>query len=101
MHERWGAALRIDPGANPIWHPATLPFRLISPPSPERLWRHIRLCASENPWLPEVRPEPDAAGSGAVSHTALPEPINEPTDGAAKRLSPERTGRAAPRKEEE
>jgi O-antigen biosynthesis protein len=53
MEERWGEALRIDPGVNPIWHPATLPFRLISAPSRERVWRHIRLCASENPWLPD------------------------------------------------
>jgi tetratricopeptide (TPR) repeat protein/GT2 family glycosyltransferase len=53
MEERWGAALRIDPGVNPIWHSATLPFRLISAPSREWIWRHIRLCASQNPWLPD------------------------------------------------
>ena len=72
MEERWGAALQIDPGVNPIWHPATLPFRLISPPSRERLWRHIRLCASENPWLPECD-----AGNGPVSDAAALNPVGQ------------------------
>jgi GT2 family glycosyltransferase/tetratricopeptide (TPR) repeat protein len=63
MEERWRAALRIDPSVNPIWHPATLPFRLISAPSRERLWRHIRLCASENPWLPDMSETEDRYGA--------------------------------------
>jgi GT2 family glycosyltransferase len=71
MEERWGTALQADPSVNPIWHPATLPFRLISSPSRERIWRHIRLCASENPWLPEIRPELNAQND-ADWHAALP-----------------------------
>ena len=60
MEQRWGAALAVDPSVNPNWHAATLPFRLISPPQQSRLWRHIRLCGSTNPWLPEGRSGPDA-----------------------------------------
>ncbi len=55
MEQRWGAALEIDPSVNPAWHNATLPFRLISAPPQARLWRHIRLCASPNPWLTDLR----------------------------------------------
>ena len=51
IEERWGTVLEVDPSVQPCWHRATLPFRLLSPPSPERLWRYIRLCASANPWL--------------------------------------------------
>ena len=54
MEERWGAAMAADPGVNPIWHMATLPFRLLSAPSQSRLWTHIALCATRNPWLPEI-----------------------------------------------
>ena len=43
-----------DPGVNPVWHMATLPFRLLSAPSQSRLWTHIVLCAARNPWLPET-----------------------------------------------
>ena len=53
IEERWGGALEIDPSVHPAWHRATLPFRLLSAPSSARLWRHIRLCASANPWLPD------------------------------------------------
>jgi O-antigen biosynthesis protein len=59
IEQRWGAALQVDPGVNPAWHAASLPFRLISAPSQQRLWRHIRLCAAANPWLPECRGETD------------------------------------------
>jgi len=51
IEHRWGTALTADPSVNPFWHSATLPFRLISAPSEERLWRHVRLCAAANPWL--------------------------------------------------
>jgi tetratricopeptide (TPR) repeat protein/GT2 family glycosyltransferase len=54
MEERWGAAMATDPGVNPVWHMATLPFRLLSAPSQSRLWTHIALCATRNPWLPEI-----------------------------------------------
>jgi hypothetical protein len=77
MEERWGAALQVDPGVNPIWHPATLPFRLISSPPRQRLWRHIRLCAAENPWLPETRPE------NAPQSTRIGTPHREPGGNAS------------------
>jgi GT2 family glycosyltransferase/tetratricopeptide (TPR) repeat protein len=57
MAERWGRAMQADPSLNPVWHQATLPFRLLSMPSETRLLRHIRLCASANPWLPETQDE--------------------------------------------
>jgi len=65
MQDRWGAALQVDPGVNPTWHAATLPFRLISAPSQQRLWRHIRLCAGADPWLP------DRCGEAEVEATAI------------------------------
>ncbi len=49
FQERWAAALEPDPSINPTWHPGS--FQLLSAPSQARLWRHIRLCASPNPWL--------------------------------------------------
>jgi GT2 family glycosyltransferase/tetratricopeptide (TPR) repeat protein len=53
LEERWGAAINADPSVNPVWHMATLPFRLLSAPSQARLWAHIERCASPNPWLPD------------------------------------------------
>jgi GT2 family glycosyltransferase/tetratricopeptide (TPR) repeat protein len=53
MDARWGAAMTADPSVNPVWHMATLPFRLLSAPSQSRLWAHIERCAASNPWLPE------------------------------------------------
>ena len=69
IEERWGPALHVDPSVNPTWHQATLPFRLLSMPSSERLWRHIRMCASEDPWFPatdqsEDRAPPDRVATG-------------------------------------
>jgi O-antigen biosynthesis protein len=52
MHDRWGPAMATDPSINPIWRMAILPFRLLSAPSPSRLWAHIERCARDNPWLP-------------------------------------------------
>jgi GT2 family glycosyltransferase len=52
MERRWGAAMVTDPSVNPIWHMATLPFRLLSAPSQSRLWAHVERCAAANPWLP-------------------------------------------------
>ena len=65
IEARWGAAMDADPGLNPVWHMATLPFRLLSAPSQNRLWAHIERCAAADPWLPEIRadrlrPERDA-----------------------------------------
>jgi GT2 family glycosyltransferase/tetratricopeptide (TPR) repeat protein len=60
LAERWGIALTTEPSLNPLWHQATLPFRLLAMPSEARLWRHIRLCASANPWLPCRGDEPAA-----------------------------------------
>jgi tetratricopeptide (TPR) repeat protein/GT2 family glycosyltransferase len=64
LEQRWGAALEVDPSVNPHWHtvdPGVKPhghtpppsFDLILAPPASRLWRHIRLCASANPWLPD------------------------------------------------
>ena len=53
LRARWGPLLDQDPSLNPIWHQATLPFRLLAAPSQDRLWHHIRLCAAPNPWLPD------------------------------------------------
>jgi len=64
LKQRWGAALEVDPGVNPHWHtvdPGVKPhghtaapsFDLILAPPSSRLWRHIRLCASAQPWFPD------------------------------------------------
>ena len=58
MRERWGAAMAVDPSVNPVWHMATLPFRLLAAPSLSRLWAHIDRCAAADPWLPEAEPRP-------------------------------------------
>lgn len=50
VEQRWGAAIETEPGLNPVWHMATLPFRLLAPPSQARLWAHIEGCATRNPW---------------------------------------------------
>jgi GT2 family glycosyltransferase len=68
LAERWGAALTGEPSLNPFWHQATLPFRLLSMPSEKRLWRHIHLCASPNPWLPDRGDIP----SDAIQPSASP-----------------------------
>ena len=52
LEARWGAALDVEPSLNPLWHNATLPFRLVSAPSQSRLWAHIERCAAANPWSP-------------------------------------------------
>jgi len=70
MEQRWGVALAADPSVNPAWHNATLPFRLIAAPPQSRLWRHIRVCASANPWVPECRLEQDAAQAGTIRGVA-------------------------------
>ncbi|MBV8492113.1 MAG: glycosyltransferase, partial [Alphaproteobacteria bacterium] len=57
LRARWGAVLDREPSVNPLWHQATLPFRLLAMPSEARLWRHIRLCAASNPWLPDAGDE--------------------------------------------
>jgi tetratricopeptide (TPR) repeat protein/GT2 family glycosyltransferase len=71
--QRWGAVLQDDPSVNPMWHAATLPFRLISMPSLPRLWRHIRLSASGNPWLADGRCDPDplSCAEGALDFRTL------------------------------
>jgi GT2 family glycosyltransferase/Tfp pilus assembly protein PilF len=52
LETRWRTALDTDPSLNPLWHNATLPFRLVSAPSQSRLWAHIERCAAANTWLP-------------------------------------------------
>jgi GT2 family glycosyltransferase/tetratricopeptide (TPR) repeat protein len=59
MERRWGAAMAVDPSVNPVWHQATLPFRLLSAPSYVRLWAHIDQCAARNPWL--AQPDPHSS----------------------------------------
>jgi GT2 family glycosyltransferase/tetratricopeptide (TPR) repeat protein len=58
MQQRWGEALRVDPGVNPHYYPATLPFHLVAAPSAERVAQHIAACASPEPWrvAPAFRP---------------------------------------------
>lgn len=53
---RWASWLDSDPGVNPAWHDATLPFRLLSAPSPARIRRHVERCAAANPWLVTLQP---------------------------------------------
>jgi GT2 family glycosyltransferase len=67
MAARWSRAMQAEPSLNPLWHRATLPFRLLSMPSEVRLWHHIRLCASANPWLPQAGDE-----EGAVAPSDQP-----------------------------
>jgi GT2 family glycosyltransferase/tetratricopeptide (TPR) repeat protein len=67
IEERWGAALQVDPSINPTWHQATLPFRLLSMPSSERLWRHIKLCAAEDPWFPDCERTGDRASRDRIA----------------------------------
>jgi GT2 family glycosyltransferase/Tfp pilus assembly protein PilF len=64
LTQRWDAALQVEPSLNPHWHRAALPFHLIAPPSQSRLWRHIELCASADPWLPDRGFEQDMGPVG-------------------------------------
>ena len=50
LRARWGEILEADPSVNPVWHMATLPFRLIAAPSEVRILQHIERCGSANPW---------------------------------------------------
>jgi GT2 family glycosyltransferase/tetratricopeptide (TPR) repeat protein len=68
LRARWGALLNTDPSVNPIWHMATLPFRLIAAPSEARIWDHIQRCASANPWS-VAAPSTDAAPLDASAST--------------------------------
>jgi hypothetical protein len=65
LETRWGPALSMDPSLNPMWHKATLPFRLLAAPSQSQLWAHIEGCAAGNPWLPEPSTGPSPADAGA------------------------------------
>lgn len=51
MAARWGEGFSEDPGLNPVWHPATVPFRLLAAPSSRRVLRHMARCGAPNPWL--------------------------------------------------
>ncbi len=59
MLERWRGALETDPSVHPIWHSATLPFRLLAPFSTARAMEHIRVTAAVRPWAVAV-PNPIA-----------------------------------------
>jgi GT2 family glycosyltransferase len=47
LETRWGTVLEADPSFNPLWHNATLPFRLVSAPS-----QTVERWAAPNPWWP-------------------------------------------------
>jgi GT2 family glycosyltransferase/Tfp pilus assembly protein PilF len=64
LETRWGTALDADPSLNPLWHKATLPFRLVSAPSQSRLWAHIDRCAVTNPWVPTMDSNRDPRNAG-------------------------------------
>jgi GT2 family glycosyltransferase/tetratricopeptide (TPR) repeat protein len=53
MDARWGDAMNREPSLNPMWRQAALPHRLLSYPSEARVWAHIRLAATTNPWRVE------------------------------------------------
>ena len=53
METRWRNALSHEPSLNPFWRQATLPHRLLSFPSEQRIWAHIQSSASLNPWIVE------------------------------------------------
>jgi GT2 family glycosyltransferase/tetratricopeptide (TPR) repeat protein len=50
LEARWNGWLDSDPGVNPAWHDATLPFRLLSWPSTERVQAHVARCSQVDPW---------------------------------------------------
>jgi len=50
LEARWAGWLDSDPGVNPAWHDATLPFRLLSWPSAARVRAHVARCAQADPW---------------------------------------------------
>ena len=50
LEARWASWLDSDPGVNPAWHDATLPFRLLSWPSAGRVRAHMARCAQAGPW---------------------------------------------------
>jgi GT2 family glycosyltransferase/tetratricopeptide (TPR) repeat protein len=50
LEARWAGWLDSDPGVNPAWHDATLPFRLMSWPSTDRVWAHMARCSQVDPW---------------------------------------------------
>jgi O-antigen biosynthesis protein len=50
LRQRWAQVIDDEPSLNPAWMMASLPFRLLAPPSADRLWVHIERCARENPW---------------------------------------------------
>lgn len=56
LHARWGEALQADAGLNPVWYPATMPFRLLSAPSEVIVLRHLQRTAAANPWAVEPAP---------------------------------------------
>jgi GT2 family glycosyltransferase/Tfp pilus assembly protein PilF len=51
MDDRWGAVLDRELSVHPFWHSATLPFRLITSPSFEKVREHIVQTGSTTPWM--------------------------------------------------
>jgi GT2 family glycosyltransferase/tetratricopeptide (TPR) repeat protein len=54
MRSRWPVALDFDVSVHPMWHAATLPFRLLSAPSSEAVMRHLFESAAPDPWRPRI-----------------------------------------------
>lgn len=50
MDARWGIIMDQDPSIHPFWFAATLPFRLLTSPSLERVQEHIIQTGSRAPW---------------------------------------------------
>ena len=50
IQARWPGVLDHEPSLNPFWIQATLPHRLLSFPSEQRVWDHVDASASSAPW---------------------------------------------------
>jgi O-antigen biosynthesis protein len=51
IQARWPGVLDREPSLAPIWIQATLPHRLLSFPSEQRIWNYVEANASLTPWL--------------------------------------------------
>lgn len=51
---RWPNEFAEDITVNPMWRAATLPFRLLSPPTVDRATARLIASAAPDPWLPEA-----------------------------------------------
>jgi GT2 family glycosyltransferase/tetratricopeptide (TPR) repeat protein len=56
FRQRWGSALSLDPGANPLWAPSGQLFRALCPPSEAQVWRWLAATAPPTRWRPAHAP---------------------------------------------